>query len=327
MEYRRLGHDGPIVSTIGFGTWPIGGKGYGPADDREIARAVDRAIELGVTLFDTAPAYGGGYAEEFLGRTLAGRRDRVVLMTKGGLPLDADGRILGRDARSAALQAGLEDSLRRLRTDHVDLFLIHWPDRQTPWEEAMDGLNRIRDQGKARYVGVSNFHPAELEVCRRLAPVVVNQVAYNLFDRRWEQAVFPVARALGVGIAAYSPLAHGLLSGRYRSDHRFAPTDWRATGRTLASPNVLVGDNFRHNLALVERLRPVAERRGLTIAQLALAWVLRDPLVATAITSPRRLDQVEESVGGVGAHLSEEDRSLTERVAAEAAGLVEHLPV
>lgn len=326
MKYRRLGKHGPIVSVIGFGTWPIGGKGYGPADDAEIDRAVDRAIDLGVTLFDTAPAYGGGDAEEFLGQALAGQRDRVVLMTKGGLPLDADGRILGRDARSSALLAGLEDSLRRLRTDYVDLFLIHWPDRQTSWEEAMDGLHRILDQGKARYVGVSNFHVPELETCRQLAPLVVNQVAYNLFDRRWEQAVFPTARALGIGIAAYSPLAHGLLSGHYRPNHRFAPTDWRATGRTLASPDVLVGDNFRHNLALVERLRPVAEGYGLTVAQLALGWVLRDPLVATAITSPRRIDQVEESVGGAVAQLPVGDWSLLDRVAAEAAGLVEHLP-
>jgi aryl-alcohol dehydrogenase-like predicted oxidoreductase len=304
----------------------MGGRDYGAVDDDEMRRAVDRAIELGITLFDTAPAYGGGYAEAFLGRILGSRRERVVLITKGGLPLDSNGRIVGRDSRADALVNGLDDSLRRLRTDFVDVFLVHWPDRSTPWEEAMAGLNRILESGKARDVGVSNFHAAELERCRQLAPLVVNQVAYNLFDRRWEREMFPTAHSLGVGVAAYSPLAHGLLSGHYRHGHTFAPTDWRAGGRTLASPDVLVGDNFQRNLALVERLRRVAEPLGLTVAQLALAWVLRDPLVATAITSPRRVDQVEESVGGAEIHLPDSDVEAIDRIAADAAGLVERLP-
>lgn len=326
MEYRQLGTHGPVVSVIGFGSWPIGGQGYGRADDQEVARAVDHALDLGVTLFDTAPAYGGGYAEEFLGRVLATRRDHVVLMTKGGLSLDAEGRIVGRDSRPEALVAGLEESLRRLRTSYVDIFLIHWPDRAMPLEAAMTGLNQILASGKARYIGVSNFHAAELERCCQLAPIVANQVAYNLFDRRWEHAVFPTARAHGVGIAAYSPLAHGLLSGRYRPDHRFAPTDWRAEGRTLASPDVLVGANFQRNLALIEKLRQVAREIGLTVAQLALTWVLRDPLVATAITSPRRIDQVVESTGGVGTHLTAENLAIIEAIAADVAGMVADLP-
>ena len=326
MEYRRLGTVGPVVSTIGFGSWPIGGKGYGPADDGEIGRAIARAIELGVTLFDNAPAYGGGYAEEFLGRALESRRDRVVLMTKGGLPLDAQGRIIGRDSRPAALIAGLEESLRRLRTDYVDIFLIHWPDRQTPWEDAMNGLNQILASGKAQYVGVSNFYADEIQRCSQLAPLVVSQVAYNLFDRRWEKAMFSTARELGLGIAAYSPLAHGLLSGRYRPDHRFAPTDWRAGGRTLASPDFLFGENFPRNVALVEKLRRLAQEQDLTVAQLSLAWVLRDPLVATAITSPRRIDQVEESAGGSNVRLTNECLARIERIAELAAGRVDELP-
>src|SRR5579859_76615 len=326
MEYRQLGRDGPFVSTIGFGTWPIGGKGYGIANDTDVECAVDRAIDLGITLFDTAPAYGGGYAEEFLGRVLDGRRARVVLLTKGGLTIDSAGRVAGRDSRPAALVAGLEGSLRRLRTDYADVYLIHWPDRQTPWEEAMNGLNQILASGMARRVGVSNFPSAELERCRALAPLVANQVACSLFDRRWEMAMFPTARALGVGILAYGPLAHGLLGGHYQADHRFAPSDWRAEGRTLASPEFLVGENFGHNLALVERIRAIAKAGGHTVAQVALAWVLRDPLVAAAITSPRRIDQVEESAAASSIKLSVEEAAALEKIAAEVAGSVAFLP-
>lgn len=326
MEYRQLGVDGPLVSVIGFGTWPLGGRGYGPVDDAEAARAVARVLELGVTLFDTAPAYGNGYAEEFLGRVLAGQRNRVILVTKGGLRLDSGGHIVARDSSPATLLTGLEESLRRLRTDYVDLFLIHWPDRQTPWTEAMDGLNRILGSGKARFVGLSNFRAGELEHCRRYAPVVANQVAYNLFDRRWEQECFTTARALGIGIMAYSPLAHGLLSGRYTADHRFAPNDWRARGRNLSSPDLFVTGNFQQNLAVVERLRPLAEQRGLTIAQLALAWVLRDSLVATALTSPRRVDQVEESTGAAGVQLTAKELAAIDEAMIGAAGLASELP-
>ncbi len=326
MEYRTLGPSGPQVSVIGFGSWPIGGQGYGPANDEDIARAVNHALDLGITLFDTAPAYGGGYAEDFLGRVLAYRRPEVVLLTKGGLSLNAEGRIVGRDSHPDSLVAGLDDSLRRLRTDYVDVFLIHWPDRQTSWEDAMVGLDRILASGKARFVGVSNFHRSEMERCRQLAPIVVNQVAYNLFDRRWEKDVFPAAQRMGLGIAAYSPLAHGLLSGRYRLDHRFGPDDWRSIGRTLATPPYFVGDNFRRNLEVVEHLRQPARDYGLSVAQLALAWVLRDPLVATAITSPRRIDQVEEIVGAAGFKLTADLLAVVDAVAASAVGSVEELP-
>lgn len=322
-----MGAGGPLVSTVGFGTWPIGGKGYGLAADDEVAHAVTRALDLGITLFDTAPAYGGGYAEEFLGRVLAGQRDRVVLVTKGGLKLDETGGIVGRDSRAASLMRGLDQSLARLVTDYVDVFLIHWPDRQTPWDEAMTGLQHILRSGKARFVGVSNFHATELDRCCRLAPIATNEVAYSLFDRRWEKTVFPVARARGVGIAAYSPLAHGLLGGRYGRDHHFASSDWRAVGRNLSSPDLFVGENFQQNLVLVERLHRLAQGLELTVAQLALAWVLRDPLVATAITSPRRPGQVGESVGATTARLTADVWTELESVAARVAGRVEDLPL
>lgn len=326
MEYRQLGTRGPVVSTIGYGTWPIGGKGYGPVDDDVVVQAVRRALDLGITLFDTAPAYGGGYAETFLGRVLAGQRDRVVLITKGGLSLDDSGRIIRRDSRAESLIRGLDESLQRLRMENVDVFLIHWPDRQATWEDAVTGLEQILASGKARYVGVSNFRSSEFEFFCRHTPIVTNQVAYNLFDRRWEAEVFPTARTYDVGIAAYSPLAHGLLSGHYRPDHRFAAGDWRSTGRNLSSPDVLVGENFQHNLGLVERLRDLAQEHRMTVAQLALAWVLRDPLVATAITSPRRIDHVIESAGAAGPRLTDDDLVAIDKIATTAAGLVVDLP-
>jgi aryl-alcohol dehydrogenase-like predicted oxidoreductase len=187
-------------------------------------------------------------------------------------------------------------------------------------------MERILKTGMARFVGLSNFHRTEMERCRNLVPIVANEVAYNLLDRRWERELFAAARDLGIGVAAYSPLAHGLLSGRYRPDHRFSPDDWRVSGRTLASPLYLVGENFRRNLKLLENLREPASRHNLTVAQLALAWALRDPVVSTTITSPRNVDQVEESAGAAAAQLSSELLTIIEEVAASAAGLIADLP-
>src|SRR5919106_1409737 len=232
MQYRKMGASDLEVSVIGFGCWEIDGR-YGAFDEQEVIDAVNRAIELGVTLFDTALAYGAGKSEELLGRALGAKRKDVIVVTKGALPT-RPGQKERRDARHASIMQDIEDSLRALKMDYVDLYLQHWPDPETPIEESMRALEEIRKSGKARYVGVSNFHPHMLVETRKTAPIVTNQVGYNLFDRRWERHMFPSARELGIGIMAYGPMAHGLLTGTFRADQTFGDQDWRRRGIIFA---------------------------------------------------------------------------------------------
>ncbi|MGI8422676.1 MAG: aldo/keto reductase, partial [Chloroflexota bacterium] len=228
MQYRKMGASDLEVSVIGFGCWEIGGR-YGSFDETEVIHAVHRALELGVTLFDTALAYGAGKSEELLGRALGSRRNEAIVVTKGALPT-REGQKEKRDARYASITQDIEDSLRALKMDYVDLYLQHWPDPETPIEESMRALEDIRKAGKARYVGVSNFHPHMLVEAKQTAPIVTNQVGYNLFDRRWERLMFPTAEELGIGIMAYGPLAHGLLTGAFTPETTFVESDWRARG-------------------------------------------------------------------------------------------------
>jgi aryl-alcohol dehydrogenase-like predicted oxidoreductase len=286
-----------VVSAIGFGCWEMGGSGYGSTDEAEVARAVNRAIDLGVTLFDTAPVYGFGESEEALGRALGKRRGEVVLVSKGGQTWDPVTTTRKADARYSQLKGGLEDSLRRLGTDHLDLFLIHWPDPETPIEESMKALNDMVAEGKTRYVGVCNHASHELRECAKHAPMVTNQVGYNMFDRRWESEMFPTARELGLNVMAYGPMAHGLLTGAFRRDQTFEPGDWRRSGMLFGQR--LLGPNLAANLDVVDELRGLAEGLGTTLPRLALAWVIRDPIVAVALSGCRTVAEIEENVRAV----------------------------
>jgi aryl-alcohol dehydrogenase-like predicted oxidoreductase len=295
MEYRELGRgSGLRVSAIGFGCWETGGE-YGAYDQGEVILAVHRALDLGVTLFDTARGYGFGRSEELLAQALGSRRKDVVVVTKVGLERGPNGGYR-RDSSRATLLSGLENSLRALHTDYVDLLLIHWPDRTRPWAEAMETLQEIQRSGKARHIGVSNFQAADLRACADLAPLVANQVGFNLFDRRWEREVFATAGELGIGIMAYGPLAHGLLTGHLVAGDPFQETDWRARGDLFGQP-LLAPDNLTANLAVVEKLRALAEQLGMSVAQLAIAWVLHDPMVAVALTGCRTPAEIEENAG------------------------------
>src|SRR5579883_2950721 len=209
MEYRHMGKSDLVVSAIGFGCWEMGGN-YGAIDTQEVTTAIRRALDLGVTLFDTARGYGAGRSEEILGRALGADRKNVVVVTKCAIPTRPDQKPR-RDARYDSIMKDVELSLQSLGTDYIDLLLVHWPDPDTPIPESMRALNDLRGAGKVRYVGVSNFSAAQLRVCKQFAPVIANQVGYNLFDRRWEYEMFPTAQELGIGIMAYGPLAHGLL--------------------------------------------------------------------------------------------------------------------
>jgi aryl-alcohol dehydrogenase-like predicted oxidoreductase len=324
MQARQFGHTGVSVSPITLGSWPMSGDRYGRIDDSEAMRTIHRAMEQGITSFDTAPGYGSGHAEETLGAALVGRRDRAIVTTKCGIvPRSSHGGQPGRDASGASILREIDDSLRRLRTDHVDVYLVHWPDPDTPLEETMGAMDEIQRAGKTRLVGVSNFDVELLEQCRKLRPIDVLQVGYNLFDRRMEREVFPYCRQHGIGVMAYGSLAYGLLTGAFTEDTTFEPSDWRSNGVAFGQP-ILGGDNFRHNVGLVRRLRDeVAAPMGLTVAQLALAWVIRNRVVTTAMVGARVPAEIEENVGAANVSLSEEDVRRIEAIMDQARGRVE----
>lgn len=325
MEYRLLGAAGPRVSAIGFGCWEMAGDTYGPIDDGEATRAVQRALDLGVTLFDTAPGYGNGHSEEVLGRALRGRRAEAVVVTKCGQYWSAQ-RGWYRDSSRPALLASIDDSLRRLETDYVDLLLIHWPDTAMPFAESMTALREIVAMGKARYIGVSNFNAAQLRACADLAPLIANQVGYNMFDRRWERAMFPTAGEVGAGIMAYGPLSHGLLTGAFTAQTVFEPTDWRSHGDVFGQP-LFVPGNFAQNVRVADELQALAGELGTTLPRLALVWVLHNPQVTVALSGTRKPAEIEENVSALDVRLSATDLAHIDSILAGAAGQTEQPPV
>lgn len=323
MQQRQFGKTGLSVSPITLGSWPMSGDRYGRIEDSEAVKTIHSALDHGITSFDTAPAYGSGHAEETLGAALVGRRDKAVVITKCGIvPTRPGSTGPGRDASRASIMREMEDSLRRLRTDYVDVYLVHWPDANTPFEETMRALDDLQRAGKTRLVGVSNFDVPLLEQCRAVRPIDVLQVGYNLFDRRMEREVFPYCRQHGIGVMAYGSLAYGLLTGAFTEETTFEANDWRAGGIAFGQP-ILGGDNFRGNVRLVNRLRDeVAVPKGVSVAQLALAWVLNNPVITTAMVGARVPAEIEENVGAADVALSSGEVAHIERIMADAHGLV-----
>ena len=302
METTILGRSGLRVSRIALGTWQLGGD-WGAFDERAAVGAIRRAHELGVTLFDTAQAYGFGASERLLGRALAdvlrARRDEVVLATKGGLR--RRGAQMVRDSSPAWLRQGVEESLRALGVEHIDLYQLHWPDPDTPLGASAETLGRLVEEGKIGHVGVSNFGVAELREFVRTRPVETMQPPYHLFRREIEADLLPYAREHDIGVLVYGPLAHGLLGGHMSESTTFPDGDWRA-----GSPD-FQGEAFRRNLAAARALGRFAAARGHTLPQLAVAWTLANPAVHVAIVGARRAEHLEESLGALDLRLDAED--------------------
>ena len=323
MRYRNMGDSDLNVSVIGFGAWEVGGQ-YGSFSEQEFVEAVQRALDLGVSLFDTALGYGAGRSEALLGRALGTRRAEAVVVTKGGLPTRPDSK-RPTDGRYTSLIRDIDDSLRALEMDYVDLYLQHWPDKDTPIEESMRALAAIKQAGKARYVGVSNYHPQALREAKQHAPIVTNQVGYNLFDRRWERQMFLTARELGIGVMAYGPMAHGLLTGAFTRDMEFEEGDWRRRGLVFGQA-LFTPENFAKNIGVVDRLQQIASDLGIGLAPLSIAWTLRDPVVAVALSGTRRPAEIEENVRAVDVAFTPEVLERIDRCLDSAAGQTETLP-
>jgi aryl-alcohol dehydrogenase-like predicted oxidoreductase len=308
MEYRRFGRTDLKVSTIGFGCWEIGGT-YGRVDESQFTRAVQTAIDSGITCFDTAEAYGMGVSEEALARALGGRRREVTIVTKFGVGYEEMPN--RRDSGRARALASIDNSLRRLQTDHVDAYLVHWPDPNTPLSETMEALDDIVRQGKARYIGVSNFRLEQIKEAMRLRCIDVVQYGWNMFDRRMQTEIFPYCAAQQIGVMAYGSLAYGILSGTFQAGMSFDENDWRSKGGTLGSLNLfrtLFGpEHFPRNLAAVEELKAVANKYRKTLPQFALRWVLGNPVVGTALVGFRNTAEVTENLAALGWEISNAD--------------------
>jgi aryl-alcohol dehydrogenase-like predicted oxidoreductase len=316
MEQRRFGDSDLTCSVLGFGTWEMGATQYGKIDANEASRAVMEAIERGITLFDTAEAYGPFRSEELLGKALGPRRKNVVLVTKVGFDYDADGNGLGRRSTYEHIIARAEGCLRRLGTDWIDLLLIHWPDHDTPYDEPIRAMEQLRADGKIRYYGVSNFAPAMIDACEKAGHLTANQVGYHMFDRRVERAVLPYCQAHGIGFMAYGTLGFGLLTGAFTPETTFVSWDWRSEGSAFGLP-LFEGENFLKELEVVERLKELAASEGKSVAQLAISWVLSHPAVTVALVGMRNTRELEENVAAVDWKLTAEDKAKVDRIFAE----------
>ena len=298
MLYRKFGSSDLETSVVGFGGWPMGRGHYGSFDELQVINSIQRSIDLGVTLFDTAAVYGWGEGEKLLGRAIEGKRQDIVIVSKGGLLWDAPGGPSQRDSSRESLEKSLDESLTRLGTDYLDLYLIHWPDESRPMAEPMEAFAEFERQGKIRYGGVSNFNPQQMADCLEVFPIVTNQVGYHLFDFRPEPEIVPFCRENGMSIMAYGSLAHGLLTGTMTPDTTFEDDDWRRSLMAFGQP-LFKDQNFLDNLAKVDRLKEIAAEKGLTVAQLALSWVASEPTVSVALVGTRRSEEMEENAKAI----------------------------
>ncbi|KMS91061.1 aldo/keto reductase [Prauserella rugosa] len=310
MQTITLGRSGLNVSRICFGTWQIGGD-WGSFDEDAAIGAIRQARELGVTFFDTAQAYGFGASEELLGKALRPDlerdRDSVVIATKGGIDPGSD---RPRKATREYLRSGVEQSLRHLGVDHIDLYQVHWPDEQTPAEETASALQELVDEGKIRHAGVSNYDSAQLAAFDRTRPVETLQPPYHLLRRDIETDPLPYARENDIGVLVYSSLGSGLLTGALTADSTFEESDWRSQSSAFQ------GENFRRNLAVVDELKEFAAGKNASVSQIAIAWTLAKPGIHVAIVGARRARNIADSVAAADVQLTADDIAEIERITA-----------
>lgn len=308
MQTRQLGNTDLHLTTIGLGTWAMGGSdwafSWGAQDDQQSIQAIQRGIELGINWIDTAPVYGLGHCEEVVGQALRGLRQRPLIATKCERCWDDQRKIYPCLKRDSILREA-EDSLRRLGVETIDLYQIHWPEPDQDIEEGWEAIGELIRQGKVRYAGVSNFSLQQLERVQAVRPAASLQPPYSMLVRGVEDELLPYAAANEIGVVVYSPMQKGLLTGKVTAQwvNSLPPDDHRCKDPLFREPQLSA------NLELMEGLRPIAEGYGRSVAQLAIAWVLRRPEVTSAIVGSRRSVQIEETVGAADWDLTAEDMS------------------
>jgi aryl-alcohol dehydrogenase-like predicted oxidoreductase len=306
METRQFGKTNMQITPIGFGAWAIGGGnwefGWGPQDDEQSIAAIRRALDLGINWIDTAAVYGLGHSEEVVARALKGIANRPHVFTKCSMVWN-ERREVSHSLRRESLRRELEGSLRRLQTDTIDLYQIHWPDPDQEIEEGWSTLAEFKREGKVRHIGVSNFNVEQLRRAEAIAPVETLQPQYSLISREVEVEILPYARAHNIGVIVYSPMGSGLLTGAMTRERiaNLPPDDWRRRDPEFQEPRLT------RNLAQVERLRQVGARHGRSPGEVAIAWTLHNPAVSGAIVGARSAAQVEGIIGAADFRLTDDE--------------------
>jgi aryl-alcohol dehydrogenase-like predicted oxidoreductase len=315
MEYRELGSSGLKVTEITFGAWAIGGWMWGGADKKDAIDAIHKSLDLGITSIDTAPVYGFGVSEELVGEAIKGRRHEVQLLTKYGIVWNSSEGVLHMDSidnngndikiyrngRKKSIIEECEQSLKRLRTDYIDLYQIHWNDPTTPIEETMEAIDQLIKEGKIKASGVCNYDAKQMKIAHETLELASNQVPYSMVYRDIEKSVVPYALEKNIGILAYSPLQRGLLTGKITRDYKFEVGDHRPSTVFFKPHNI-----EKVNLFLA-KIKPIADDKGATIAQLVLNWTLQQPGITSVLAGARNAKQIEDNAKAVNFKLSKEE--------------------
>jgi len=316
IQTRQLGNSDMQITPIGFGAWAIGGGnwefGWGSQDDKDSIEAIHRALDLGVNWIDTAAAYGLGHSEEIVAKALEGRANRPYVFTKCSL-VWGESREIEHSLKADSVRRECEDSLRRLKVDVIDLYQIHWPNPDPDIEEGWETLAKLKEEGKVRYIGVSNFSVSQMERAMKIAPITSLQPPYSLIRRDVEDEILPFCQKHNIGVIPYSPMQAGLLTGAMTKERvaNLPPTDWRRRNVQYQEPNLT------RNLAMADILKEIGARHGRSAGEVAVAWVLRHPAITAAIVGFRNPKQVDGVIGAMTFRLTQDEiDEIEERVKA-----------
>jgi aryl-alcohol dehydrogenase-like predicted oxidoreductase len=317
IPLRSLGNTDIKVTPVIFGAWAIGEWMWGPQDDDDAVRAIQKALDEGVNAIDTAPIYGFGHSEELVGRAIKGRRDDVVIMTKFGLRTDIEDKAVKKfdskdlDGKPVAICNyakpdsviwECEQSLKRLGVDCIDVYQLHWPDPKTPINETFQAVEKLIEQGKIRVAGVSNYDPEQMQTANGIVPLASSQPPFSMILRDAQQDVIPWCRQHNVGVVVYSPLQRGLLTGKFEPDHEFHEDDHRKDDPMFSSENIR-----RINAFVNETLKPIAETHNATIPQIVIAWTFEQPGITAALVGARNEKQAADNAGAMRVDMSADE--------------------
>ncbi len=311
MKSRRIGKSELIVSEIGYGAWEIGGAGWESGSEDESVDIVRKAFDNGITFFDTAPVYGFGRSERIVGKALKKVRDRAVIATKVGLVWDDSGKVR-KCLKKNSILTEIDESLRRLQTDYVDLYQIHWPDNETPVQETAEALQMVLQSKKARYIGVSNYSAEQMKELSSYVPLISLQPPYSMLDRRVEKDILPYVCEQGMSAIPYSPLAKGLLTGRINGDYKVGPGDARGLDKNFTDH-----DRFLRNIERIEKLKEIARELEISLSQLAIKWLLYRPEICSVIAGTTSEKHLKDNTRAAEWQLSDQTYEKVTRIVSD----------